>query len=142
MNPNEPVSVIELGRIDPIDSLERPPSQQLGVYKEQRRQAATAFDICCIFAVLGVLQVLSGVFSVFWGHKLGISSVDTGMLFGGGGVFGGLSNWAYKLSDNANTRLERIASDEKTLALINNISVPSKKDEEISKFLKVLVTRR
>ena len=149
MNPHEPSpdeppywidDAIDLGTVDAIDpvDLERPPSQQLGVYAEQKRQAVGAFNICCLFAVVGAVQALAGIISVFWNH---VSPVGSSALLGAGGVFGALSNWAFKLSDNANTRLERIAGDEKARELIDSISLPSKRDEEISKFLKILAGR-
>jgi hypothetical protein len=134
-SPDEPPYWIE--SIDPLE-LEKPPSQQLGVYAEQRRQARGAFDICILFAVVGALQAIAGIVSVFW---VGVSPVSTGGAIFGGGVFGALSNWAFKLSDNANTRLERIASDEKTRELIKSISDPKKRDEETSRFLKALGVR-
>lgn len=141
MNPYEPAPDEPPYWIESIDlpALEKPPNQQLGVYAEQRRQARGAFNICILFAVVGALQAIAGVVSLFWPN--GVAPIGTGGAILGGGVFGALSNWAYKLSDNANTRLERIASDEKARDLIDGIADPARRDEEIGRFLKVLGSR-
>jgi hypothetical protein len=154
VNPNDPPSdtklpeeideAINLGAFE-VDSteLENPPSLEvMGVYEEQKRQAREAFNICRIFAYFGVLQGVAGVVSVFCSHALGIPPAATGALLGAGGLFGALSNWAYRLSENANARLERIASDEKTRDLIRRISDPGQRHLEISKFLKAILATR
>jgi archaellum component FlaG (FlaF/FlaG flagellin family) len=84
------------------------------------------------------LQALAGIVSVFlpWVPRLAASA-----LLGSGGVFGVLSNWAFRLSENANTRLDRIAGDEKARELIAAISDPKKRDEELSRFVKALAVR-
>jgi hypothetical protein len=126
--------------IESIDSsaLEKTPSQQLSVYAEQKRQAGGVFNICLLFAIIGALQALAGIATVFCHCS---SPVGTGVLLSAGGIFAALSNWAYKISDNANTRLDRIASDEKARELIGDISDRTKRNEEIGKFLEVLANR-
>ena len=100
---------LNLGQADPFEpaALERPPSQQLRSYEEMRRQAIWAFNWCCAFAGLGVLQGLAGLVGVFWNPKAG------GALLGSAVLFGALSNWGLKLSRNANSQFERITNHEK-----------------------------
>ena len=118
MNPTEPApeessygvhdyGQLNLGIVESIDpvAFEQSPSQQLGVYAEQKRQARGAFNICRLFAWFGVLQGVAGIFSVLYGRALGISPIAATGLLGAGGLFGILSNWGYKLSDSANALL-------------------------------------
>jgi hypothetical protein len=126
---------LNLGPVDPIDDLERPPSQQGQTYDEMRRQAIWAFNLCCIFAGLGVLQVLVGLAGVYWNSKVGLS------LLGSGGFFGTLSAWVLKLSRSANSQLERITSHEKAREMIDRMTDASRKNEEASKYLKTLLTQ-
>jgi hypothetical protein len=130
-------SELNLGPADPIETavLVRPPSQQGKIYEEMRRQAIWAFNCCCVFAGLGVLQGLVGLLGVFSNPKIGLS------LLASGGLFGTLSTWGLKFSRNANGQLERITSHEKARELIDSIADGSKKNEEISKFLKALLAQ-
>ena len=128
---------LDLGQADPFDAdtLERPPSQQVRIYEEMRRQAIWAFNFCCVFAGLGVVQGLVGLIGVFSNPKIGLS------LLASGGLFGTLSTWGLKFSRNANTQLERITSHEKARELLASIAGPNKRDEEIAKFLKALLAQ-
>jgi hypothetical protein len=130
-------SELNLGLADPIEpaDLERPPSQQGKIYAEMRRQAIWAFNCCCAFATLGVLQGLVGLVGVFLNPKIGLS------LLASGGLFGTLSTWGLKFSRNANSQLERITSHEKARELIDSIADESRRNEEISKFLKALLAQ-
>lgn len=128
-------SELSLGQVDPIDVLERPPSQQLRIYQEMRRQAIWAFNCCCVFAGLGVIQGLTGLIGVFSNPKVGLA------LLGSGGLFGILSTWGLKFSQNANSQLERITNHEKARELIESITDDSKKDKEISKFVDALLAQ-
>lgn len=128
-------SELNLGTINIDDAavLERPPSQQLKIYEEMRRQAIWAFNCCCVFAGLGVLQGLSGLAGVFSNPKVGIALLTSG------GLFGALSTWGLKLSRSANRQLERITNHEKARELVDSIEDIGKKNDEIAKFLKVLL---
>jgi hypothetical protein len=130
-------SELNLGPADPIEpaDLERPPSQQGKIYAEMRRQAIWAFNWCCAFAGLGVLQGLVGLAGVFLNPKIGLS------LLASGGLFGTLSTWGLRFSRNANSQLERITSHEKARELIDSIADESRRNEEISKFLKALLAQ-
>jgi hypothetical protein len=126
-----------LGQADPIEAavLMKAPSQQVRIYEEMRRQAIWAFNWCCVFAGLGVVQGLVGLVGVFLNPKIGLS------LLASGGLFGTLSTWGPKFSRNSNTQLERITSHEKARELIGSIAAPGKRDEEIAKFLKALLSQ-
>jgi hypothetical protein len=128
---------LNLGLADPFgaDVLERPPSQQGKIYAEMRRQAIWAFNCCCVFAGLGVLQGLVGFVCIFLNPKTGLT------LLASGGLFGTLSAWGLKFSRNANNQLERITSHEKARELIDSITDGDRKNEEISKFLKTLLAQ-
>jgi hypothetical protein len=128
-------SELNLGQADPIESsvLERAPTQQLRIYQEMRRQAIWAFNCCCVFACVGVVQGLLGIASVFSDPKVGAA------LLASAGLFGTLSAWGLKFSRGANIQLERVTSHEKARELIDTIVDPSKRDEEIGKFLRAIL---
>jgi hypothetical protein len=130
-------SELSLGLAEPIESfvLERPLSQQVRIYAEMKRQAIWAFNCCCVFAGLGVVQGLVGIAEVLMNPKAGAA------LLASGGFFGILSAWGLKFSRAANIQLERIASHEKAREAIETIGDPRRRDEELSKYLRIVLAR-